>query len=267
MLRHWALLWAAGSALAVAAVALRLLVELWLRPLTWDLPGWLGVSGLVGATLLAASIPVGLMAGRLRGEPPPSTFALAPGPWPGGWSAGPGFIVLPTPWVAVLALGYLSVGVGVLPFTPDGDGLTTGPGTWLGLLALMAPLAGLVAWMTTRGPQVALTPDGVVLRPALAARERVIAWDDIDLSWASGLRTRRLPLAADSRAGVVPLSWLWVDPTFLAVALRHYATHPAERDSIGSDAGLRRLHAALARPIVDAIPRQRAADSEETTPA
>ncbi|GGK30393.1 hypothetical protein GCM10010124_23960 [Pilimelia terevasa] len=257
-------LWGAVAALALAAVAFRLWVTVLVQPYAWTLPAWLALPVLTLATAAAAAAPVLLLARLIRAQSPPRGLLAAPEVRPRWWLRGRGFPVAPTPWLGVPLLLYLSWATGTLPLTMHADGrLAAGPAALLAGLTLVQPPLAAVAWYVARGPQLALTPQGVLLRGARSGPQgRLVPWADVDLSGVAGPRRRALPLAPGVE---VPLSWLWVDPLFLARAVRHYAAHPEHRAAIGTPLELIRLRAALAaaddRPAAR-IPRQREAAGE-----
>lgn len=237
---------AAAAVLAVLTVGLRLCVELLLRPAVWELPTALGLPLLALATVAAAAVPTLLLARGIRRHPLPRTFAVATASGSAPRSSEPAFAALPTPWWGVLLLLYLALATGALPVDRTAAGGWSADGTTvLAAAALLLPPLAVALYHRWRGPRVSLTADGLLLRRLRDGRAGLLVpWPKVDLSAVAGARARRLPVTADGLA--VGVSWLWLDPLYLARALRHYADHPEHRAAIGTPLELLRLRAALA---------------------
>lgn len=109
-----------------------------------------------------------------------------------------------------------------------------------------------VAWLLFRTPRCALTPYGLVLR---GMRTRTVPWSLLLPGGPLRPRPREGSLTllvrgpepyAGTRRHAVPLRWLFIDPSFLADAIRWYVDHPEDRVRIGTAAEHERLRGALA---------------------
>jgi hypothetical protein len=258
-------------ALGVAAFGLRLVVALWMPPLAWKLPDAAGMALLLAATLLAAAAPIGLFTAHVRRyRRLPRTF-LVPDLRLHWWYEGRAFVVAPTPWLAVFPVAYLVLAAGAVGTERTADGgLTVTSSALLSAFLLAQPAAAAVLWFLLRGPQLALTRHGLVVRGLRSGPEgRVVAWDHLDVSNLPVPTRRSRDLKISIRGGgappiVLPLTWLWVNPLFLAGTVRHYALHPEHRAAIGNEQELERLHRLLTNnhsitgEYPRLIPRQRA---------
>jgi hypothetical protein len=240
-----------AMALGVAAFGLRLIVVLLVPPLAWRLPSGLGMALLLTATVLAAATPLGLFATHVRRyRRLPRTF-MVPDLRLYWWYEGRGFVIAPTPWLAIFPVAYLVLAAGAVGTERTADGgLTVSPSALFTTLVLAQPAAAAVLWFLIRGPQLALTRHGLVVRGLRSGPDgRLVPWDDLDVSElpVPTRQTRDLRIPVRTRGGpvVLPLTWLWVNPLFLAGTVRHYALHPEHRAAIGNAQELERLHRLL----------------------
>lgn len=230
--------------------------------LTGGLP-WPGLDKAVGVApsllALVAFVPLGLSSlgpwrrparlvgvgpGRLR-VPPGQAFR---------WYAA-GQVVLLT------ALATTEIDVDLL----RDPGAPAGAGHYLlaAVPVVLAAVAGLlivvfVAAVFDGRPRVDLTPSGVEVRDPFG--RRTVPWEALapgtPLGQSSGselvltvtrpeLVQRRGFLRGSATAPRLTLTWLRVQPWFLADVLRWYVDHPAERAALGTPAGDERLRRAL----------------------
>ncbi|GGJ92092.1 hypothetical protein GCM10010123_22370 [Pilimelia anulata] len=242
-------IWSAAAALALVTIALRLWVELAVRPYSWTLPGWAGIPLLAVAVVAAAAAPVALYVRLVLSQPPPRALPLSPAARPAWWLPRRGLVALPSPWLAAPALLYLALVAGAVPLrAAPGGRLTVGWESLVSGVWLLQPLVAAVVWYVVRGPQLGITAAGLVVRgPWSGPAGRTVPWSAVDLAAVAGVRRRLLPVGRDEAGPVVlRLGWLWVDPLFLARALRHYAEHPEHRADLGTELEQTRLRAALA---------------------
>jgi hypothetical protein len=239
-------------ALGIAAFGLRLIVALWVPPVAWRLSDSLGMALLLVSTVLAASAPLALFAAHVRRHRRlPRTF-LVPDLRLYWWYEGRAFVVAPTPWLAIFPMAYLVLAAGALGTERTADGgLTVTSSALLGAYLLAQPAAAATIWFLLRGPQLALTRQGLVIRGLRGGPDgRVVPWDMLDVSKLPVPNRRSRDLKIEIRGGgappvVLPLTWLWVNPLFLAGTVRHYALHPEHRAAIGNAQELERLHRLL----------------------
>ncbi|MFB9362922.1 hypothetical protein [Actinoplanes nipponensis] len=143
-------------------------------------------------------------------------------------------------------------------------------GGWVVVMAVIGVPVLLFATLVTRGLGIALTPEGV-----RADRET----GRVFIPWSALAPAGDPPVPADqprpapaeyrldlvladpgrvTRRGLVRrpdrIAFEVTPPAFVAAAVRHYADHPAERATIGTEAGHRRLLALLDGPAVPAEP-------------
>jgi hypothetical protein len=265
-------------ALGVAAFGLRLVVALWVPPLAWRLSASLGMALLLVATVLAAATPLVLFAAHVRRyRRLPRTF-LVPDLRLFWWYEGRAFVVAPTPWLAIFPVAYLVLAAGALGTDRTADGgLTVSSNALFGAYLLAQPAAAATLWFLIRGPQLAMTRHGLVVRGLRSGPDgRVVPWDMLDVSNLPVPTRRSRDLKIEIRGGgappvVLPLTWLWVNPLFLAGTVRHYALHPEHRAAIGNAQELERLHRLLTNnhsitgeyPRV--VPRQRPTSARSRT--
>jgi hypothetical protein len=237
-------------ALAVAAFGLRLIVVLWMPPLAWKMPAGVGMALLLLTTIVAAAAPLALYGIHVRRHRRlPRTF-LVPDLRLHWWYEGRAFVVAPTPWLAIFPVAYLVLAAGGVGTERTADGGLTVTGSALFTSFLLAqPAAAVVLWFLLRGPQLALTRYGIVVRGLFSGPEgRVVAWDDLDVSElpVPTRQTRELRIAVRGGPPVVlPLTWMWVNPLFLAGTIRQYALHAEHRPAIGNAPELERMHRLL----------------------
>ena len=237
-------------ALGVAAFGLRLIVVLWIPPLAWRLPSAAGVAALLLATIVAAALPLALFAAHVRRQRRlPRTF-LVPDLRLYWWYEGRAFVVAPTPWLAIFPVAYLVLAAGAVGTerTSD-DGLTVTSSALFTTFLLAQPAAAAVFWFLLRGPQLALTRSGLVVRGLFSGPEgRRIGWDELDVSDlpvpTRETRELRIPVR-NGEPVVLPLTWLWINPLFLAGTIRQYALHAEHRPAIGNAPELDRMHRLL----------------------
>lgn len=264
-------------ALGIAAFGLRLIVVLWIPPLAWELPSALGMAVLLLATVAAAATPLALFATHVRRyRRLPRTF-LVPDLRLHWWYEGRAFVVAPTPWLATFPMAYLVLAAGAMGTerTPDG-GLTVTSSALFTAYLLAQPAGAAVLWFVLRGPQLALAQDGLIIRGLRSGPDgRLVAWDDLNVS-ALAVPTRRtrelrIPVRNGGAPVVLPLTWLWINPLFLAGTIRQYALHAEHRAAIGNALELERMHRLLTNthcitgeyPRV--VPRQRPAGAGSHT--
>ncbi|HWH00718.1 MAG TPA: hypothetical protein VNV66_15705 [Pilimelia sp.] len=254
-------LWWTAALLTAAAYGLRLAVRLWLEPAAVALPERPALSATLAATLLSAGAPLGLYAARVRRHRrPPRTFLLTRVRRPGVPGRVPALAAAPSPWLGVYPIGLGALVAGFVPLTDAADGSrgVGAPGRWFTLVAAGVALAG-AGWAARRRPRLTLTPGGLVLRAALPGRTgTVVPWtalEAVPTAAPTGARHLELPLRR-TPAGAAPataplrasLTWLWIDPAFLAQTIDHYAQHAADRTAIG--------HTGAARPGAPPRPRR-----------
>lgn len=237
-------------ALGIAAFGLRLVVVLLMPPLAWRLPSGLGMALLLGATVVAAATPLALFAVHVRRyRRLPRTF-LVPDLRMFWWYEGRAFVVAPTPWLATFPVAYLVLAAGGIGTERTADGgLTVSPSALFTAYLLAQPAAAAATWFLLRGPQLALTRNGLVIRGLFSGPDgRVVGWDDLNVSELPVPTRQTRELRIRVRGGppvVLPLTWLWVNPLFLAGTIRHYALHPEHRPAVGNAQELERLHRLL----------------------
>jgi hypothetical protein len=115
----------------------------------------------------------------------------------------------------------------------------------------------VVALLVIQHPRLELDPGGLTIREM---RSRRIAWDQLAPGGPLPPAKRRqgeltLRFTGPSYYGLppgdrIPISWMDVDPAFLANAIRHYVEHPEHRAAIGTAEELSRLEL-LAPSTVD----------------
>lgn len=238
-------------ALGIAAFGLRLIVILLLPPVAWSLPSGLGMALLLVTTVLAAATPLALFATHVRRYRKLPRCFLVPDLRLYWWYEGRAFVVAPTPWVAIFPVAYLVLAAGGIGTERTADGgLTIHSSALFTAFLLVQPACAAVLWFLVRGPQLALTRHGIVVRGVRSCPDgRVISWDDLDLDSVPvptrQTRELRIPVRRGGPPVVLPLTWLWVNPLFLTGTLRHYATHPEHRPAVGNAQELERLHRLL----------------------
>jgi len=249
--RRLAELAVSALALGIAAFGLRLIVVLWMPPLAWRLSSGPGMALLLATTVIAAATPLALFAAHVRRHRRlPRTF-LVPDLRLYWWYEGRAFVVAPTPWLAIFPVAYLVLAAGAVATERTSDGgLTVTSSAVFNAFLLAQPAAAAVLWFLLRGPQVVLTRSGLVVRGLLSGPDgRLVAWDDLDVSDLPVPRreTRELRIVVkNSREPVVlPLTWLWINPLFLAGTIRQYALHAEHRPAIGNAPELERMHRLL----------------------
>ncbi|BCJ72806.1 hypothetical protein CS0771_23500 [Catellatospora sp. IY07-71] len=172
---------------------------------------------------------------------PPATFTATPD----------GFVAPNAPQGGhrAIAAGFLLGSIPVTEAGPGGRVLVTDP-VLLGMSAVLtAACLALAVWGLWHGPRVRLTPAGVEVR---LPRTRRYGWDTLAPGGppAPTPKQRELGLAVARPDGsyqmkIISFREAYVDGTFLAAAIRHYAEHPAHRAAIGTVAELHRLRDAL----------------------
>jgi hypothetical protein len=237
-------------ALCVAAFGLRLLVMLWMPPVMWRLPSLAGMILLLGATVLAGVLPLGLFAVHIRRHRRlPRTF-LVPDLRMDWWYEGRAFVVAPTPWLAIFPIAYLVLAAGAVGTErTSGGGLTITSSALISAFMLAQPAAAVVVWFLLRGPQLTLTRAGLLVRGVRGGPAgRLVPWDDLDVYDlpvpSHETRELRIPVRGDEPV-VLPLTWLWINPLFLAGTIRQYALHDEHRPAIGNPHEVERMHRLL----------------------
>lgn len=145
-------------------------------------------------------------------------------------------------WFIVADAAAIACTLGMLGYAQRDPDLSSAFGTIpLAVLLTAMVVVGLrFAWRT---PGVVLTPDALILQrlfftrtmswDSLAGPVVVTRWEGVLTVAANGVQRRTL------------LGRLETDHRFLADAIEHYRTHPADRASIGTFEGHQRLDAAL----------------------
>jgi hypothetical protein len=224
------------------AWAIRLAYQFWLQPVAWRWAAWVSlVAYLVPLLAFGVLCPVFWRVSRTAAARRTASFRL------GSVHGQPAFVVPTSPWRAgPSVLVFLFVGGGaVLTERGPGDTVRIPAYGWIPSLVAVSLFVGLALWTLFRGPQVAITPDGLVVR---RVRTRAVAWSALQPGGPvpTGQTLSLLFAQAPPTWFKVSLRWYTIDPVFLAGAVRHYVEHPGERASIGSAAGHERLRAALA---------------------
>jgi hypothetical protein len=255
-------------ALAVLAGLLRLAVVFWVQPVAWRLPAGLGLVTMLLGTLLAAGLPVLAYAAHLRRyRRLPRTFLAKPA----------AFTVPTSPYVGAYLIMGLAIAAGAVATEGvAGGGVDLAPMGWFPAWILVQAVVAVAAWFWVRGPQLALTPDGLVVRGWRSGPAgQTIAWDqvEVDLLPRPSRRAWQTHLPLQDEPDVrLSLGLLWVNPVFLFAAIRRYAERPDRRAAIGTPGELTDL-ADLAelkrgRHEAPAVPSARAAATRNTeTPA
>ncbi|MEU8079810.1 hypothetical protein AB0B31_30715 [Catellatospora citrea] len=240
---------AAALGFALLALALRLLMPFWWG---WfdhadDLPFVVYFLVDFVAPLLLATLPTfgGYRLVQRRHARPPADFEITPA----------GFVAPSSPEIGYqwILWGFLVGGLPVTERSPDGGRhLAMDPFMLVTTGIMFISCAAAVTWWLLRGPRIVLTPEHLAVR---VWRTRRFAWDSLAPGGPVPPAPRQHQLALlVSRPGgghdqrSLPLRWAYVDGTFLAWVIRHYAEHPEHRTAIGTAAELRRLRAALGHP-------------------
>lgn len=206
---------------------------------------------LLVTTVLAAATPLALFAVHVRRHRRlPRTFLL-PDLRLHWWWEGRAFVVAPTPWLATFPMAYLVLAAGLMATERQPGGtLTVASSALFSAYVLAQPAGAVVLWFLLRGPQLALTRQGLVIRGLFSGPEgRVVPWDGLDVS-ALPVPTRRtrelrIPVRDGGAPVVLPLTWLWINPLFLAGTIRQYALHAEHRPGVGNGMELERMHRLL----------------------
>lgn len=240
-LRLWAI------PLGLFAFALRVATAYWVEPLGSRLDWGTTLLVVAAAGLASAFIPYGILlalGGARRRRP--ASFTVSEGrlcvpPWP--------------TYAASMAILWMYLSGGFVPtWTKDYDLTLADRLPAIVGSAILAGLmwAGALVFLLVQRPQLLLDPDGLTIR-RLWRRTR-IRWDDI-AAGSPAPPTKRSPhqlkiqLQGPAVFGTftpsedIPVGLLHIDPSFLAVAIRHYVEHPDERATIGT-----------AQPGTDRIP-------------
>lgn len=240
-----------AAALGVAAFDLRLVMVLWTAPLAWELPAGIGMVTMLTTTAFAAATPLVLFAVHIHQyRRLPRTF-LVPDLRLQWWYEGRAFVVPPTPWLAMFPMAYLVLAAGGVTTEQVYSGeLTVSASALLSAYVLLQPVGAVVLWFTLRGPQVALTQRGLLVRSLFSGPDgRLVRWDELDVSRLAvpDRRTRelRIPMRGRGEPVVLPLTWLWINPIFLAGTIRQYAMNAEHRAAIGNASELERIHRLL----------------------
>lgn len=221
--------------LGLLGFATHVATTLWFNPLTWDMSEtgrWLA---LLGSLLVTVLVLYGIFFLINRGiRKLPTAFV----PGKGRLTA------LNSPVLAgtqVILLMYIAGGV--VPIEREGDRMrfSTEGSFWLvSLILIVLILAGALAYLLVRLPRLELDPEGLtVVRLFNSTR---VAWDQIAPGSPvapTARRDRHLWIRLKSPRGVdpsIPINRLYIDPAFLADAIRHYAEHPEDRATIGDGA-------------------------------
>jgi hypothetical protein len=206
---------------------------------------------LLASTVLSAAAPLALFAAHVRRHRRlPRTF-LVPDLRLYWWYEGRAFVVAPTPWLAIFPVAYLVLAAGAVSTERTSDGgLTIGSSALFTAFLLAQPAAAAVLWFLLRGPQLALTRSGLVVRGLRSGPDgRLVAWDDLDVTDLPVPRRQTRELRIKVKGGrepvVLPLTWLWINPLFLAGTIRQYALHSEHRPAIGNAPELERMHRLL----------------------
>lgn len=233
-LRWWAL------PLGLLGLGLGSVVRLWSESLTLDMPA--GLLIWVAGITVAATVPFACFALLARGHHRPPAQLSAD---------GAAFTVPASPLFAGnTAIVWMFLGSNFVNHRVGESFLAT-------VTAVVGVGVGVAAALTlllVDRPRLRLDPHGLAI---VRERTTVIAWDDLMPGGPpppARRRARHLRLLLNHPilggqfpiSVSVPIGWLHVDPTFLANAIRYYAENPHERDSIGTEEGLRQLRAALA---------------------
>jgi hypothetical protein len=230
-------LWCSAAALAAVAGLLRLAVVFWVQPVAWRLPAGLGLVTMLLGTLLAAGLPVLAYAAHVRRHRRlPRTFLVKRG----------SFAVPASPWLGA----YLIMGVAIAAGAVATEGVANGevdlaPMGWFPAWTMVQVIVAVAAWFLVRGPQLALTPDGLVVRTWRSGPAgQTIAWDEVEVGLLPRPSRRAwqviLPLQ-DEPDIRLSLGLLWVNPVFLFAAIRRYADQPEHRAAIGTAEDLAEL--------------------------
>jgi hypothetical protein len=223
-------LWSGAVALASVAGLLRLVVIFWVQPAAWRMPAGLGLVTMLFGTLLAAGLPVLAYAAHVRRyRRLPRTFLLKRG----------AFAVPASPWLGAYLIMGVAIAAGAMATEGvAGGGVDLAPMGWFPAWLTLQVVFAVVAWYLVRGPQLTLTPDGLVVRGWRSGPGgTTIGWDQVE----SGLLPRPsrrawqaiLPLQ-DEPDVRLNLALLWVSPAFLFTAIRRYAGTSEHRGMIGT---------------------------------
>ncbi|WCN80162.1 hypothetical protein [Micromonospora sp. LH3U1] len=235
----------------VAALVLRVCLELWFKPVTWRIDPS-GVAFLAWAAALAACFLVPWVGHALltRGvRQRPATWEVAVGSKSFVASASPRWT---GPWS--ILLGWLAGGAVLTERVPGEERVRLAeiPGTVAMSIAIPAVvLAGTAAVLLLNRPRLTLAPNGITKQGL--TRRTFLRWDRLlpggppPPRGTANVTLQRHPATPGGPPvpSLLPTVSLHVDPAFLADTIRHYVEHPEHRSAIGTRHELDRLREAL----------------------
>ncbi|NYF54438.1 PH domain-containing protein [Micromonospora purpureochromogenes] len=238
---------------ALAAIALRLGIEFWLKPLTWRM-GIDAVSLLVFVAGTAGSILLPVAGYRLFTRAVrrrPATFRVEPA---GRRFTAPTAPAWAGPWSIIVA--WLAGGLLLTERVPGEDRVRffeTGAALVWNVLAVVAVLVFVALALLDGRPRLTLDEAGITVRGLV--RRRTVRWDRLlpggpPAPARKAAATLVLSEQPSTPAGrPVPRSLAvgraHVDVVFLAGSVRHYVAHPERRSAIGTAPELASLRATV----------------------
>ena len=209
-------------------------LNLWWQPVTWRFSGVVELLLILAAMLVAVGIPFGIFALLSRRYQRPAEFA----------ADERGLIVSSSPvFAGTQAILWMFLGAGLIATerVPNGDSMRLADFGFTSLISSILAgvfVAGAVAFLVVRRPQLVLDSEGLTIR-RLRSRPR-LAWDDLapggplppEKKTQRHLQLYRKPPPNYPNyvpADAIPIGWLDIDPTYLAATIRRYVEHPEDR--------------------------------------